>query len=423
VATESQEGAAARAESSSTPNFWLIALLVISGLFALYWFAFRSSYVPVLVNLDPQDAAEVAKVLDAKKIDYRLEAEGRTIAVLESEADKARIELAGSEMPMKGQIGFELFNQSDMGLTEFAQKINYLRALQGELARTILLLDGIQTVRVHLGLPERSLFRGEQEQPRASVTLILKPGKALSSGTVAGIQRLVAGAVPELTLDAVAVLDGTGRVISADAPPAVALVGNDAVIAKARNGITAAIAAQHADLRFSVIVSLRYARTQQDGASEGAQDAASAQGYPIQEQSATISQPQFSYAVRLTTQEPLDDAMRSDLQKLVMAAIDFKPERGDSLAFDVGPVQPEQRVQSAPSPAEKVVSQVPKQSAQGGYFAWQDWWAYVIALLGIAMLGGIWLLWRKRSKQKSSSLGEFAELLRTRLEADEVLEP
>ena len=130
------EGSPASPASWATPrrpSFWLVALTIIAALFAIYWFFLRATYLPVLVNLEAQDAADVAKVLDTKKIGYRFEDDGRTIAVLSDQIDKARVELAGSELPMKGQIGFELFNQSDMGLTEFAQKINYQRALQGEL--------------------------------------------------------------------------------------------------------------------------------------------------------------------------------------------------------------------------------------------------------------------------------------------------
>jgi flagellar M-ring protein FliF len=164
----------------SGPSLWVIAGLLFVILFAGYWLFIRATYVPLLTNLAPQDAADIVKVLDDRKIPYRLGDEGRTVLVASDKADGARIELVGSELPMRGQVGFELFNQSDMGLTEFAQKINYQRALQGELARTILLMDGIEAVRVHLGLPERGVFRDIQVQPKASVTLILKSGTRLT---------------------------------------------------------------------------------------------------------------------------------------------------------------------------------------------------------------------------------------------------
>lgn len=396
------------------PNFWLIAVLVTAALLALYWFFLRTAYVPVLVNLDPQDAAEIAKVLDAKKIAYRFEAEGRTLAVPEGEADKARIELAGSELPMKGQIGFELFNQSDMGLTEFAQKINYQRALQGELARTILLLDGIQTARVHLGLPERSVFRGEQEQPKASVALILKPGKALSAGTVLGIQRLVAGAVPDMPVDAVAVLDGTGKVISPESAPNPASAGaSDAVVEQARQRLVAAIADDHPELKVGVVLSLRYK----------AEPAASAGATADANKVATGSDelprrgtPDYAYAVRLTSERPLDDGLRSDLQSTVSSTLGLDPARGDTLVFLVGPILDAGDMQPATVPSDQVVARAAQPQSIPNRFVWTDWWPVIVA----AALGSLlaWLAWQRLRRTREDKLAGFTDLLRQRLEAE-----
>lgn len=118
-------------------------------------------------------------------------------------------------MPIKGVVGFELFNESDMGLTEFAQKINYQRALQGELARTIMDLDEIDTARVHLAIPDRAIFRNDKAVPKAAISIHAKPGKVVTSASVEGIQRLVASAVNELALSDVSILDESGRLISA----------------------------------------------------------------------------------------------------------------------------------------------------------------------------------------------------------------
>lgn len=398
--------------ASTRPNFLLIAILVIAALIALFWFFLRSAWVPVLVNLDPQDAAEIAKVLDEKKIEYRFAAEGRTIEVAETEADRARIELAGSELPMKGQIGFELFNQSDMGLTEFAQKINYQRALQGELARTILLLDGIQTARVHLGLPERSVFRAEQDQPKASVTLILKPGKALSSATVLGIQRLVAGAVPDLSIDAVAVLDGSGRLISNEIVPFTAPPGSsDAVVESVRQRLVAIIAKEHPDLRFGTNVSLRYvqsARQSREGASEA----------DNQEARPPRGAPDYVYAIRLTTGRPLDDDLRNDIQRLVRQNLDFDPARGDTLVFLVGSVSPDAMSQTNPSQGERIVAKAEVSNRGDSAFQWRDWWL-VWPILAASLIGlAIWNDRRRARKHKDGDLGNFAEVLRQRLEAE-----
>ncbi|MEQ1540702.1 MAG: flagellar basal-body MS-ring/collar protein FliF [Novosphingobium sp.] len=390
------------------PRFWLLAAAIFAVLFALYWFVLRAVYVPVLVDLEPQDAVEIAKVLDDKKLTYRLEDQGQTIAVVSDQTDRARIELAGSELPAKGQIGFELFNQSDMGLTEFAQKINFQRALQGELARTILLLDGIQTVRVHLGLPERGLFRGEQDPAKASITLVLKPGKSVSAATVSGIQRLVAGAIPDLSPDAVAVLDGTGRLISAvpdiaAAPPAT----SDAVIGDARQRLRTAIARAHPNLDFDVSLSLHYLTPQRPDAPAG---------QAVQAMPSARGSPDFTYAVRITTPTVIDAGLRSDIDRLSRETLGIESARGDGLVFLTGAPPPE-AVKPPPASDLIVARAVPQPSARHG-FDWQIWWPF--ALAGAAGLIGL-ALWHDRRRarvRREAELSSFAEALRLRLEAE-----
>src|SRR5204863_6003346 len=114
-------------------------------------------------------------------------------------------------------------NQSDMGLTDFAQKVNYQRALQGEIARTIMTMDGIAYARVHIALPERSLFRTTRSEPRAAVTITPQPGIDIDPGRIAGIQRLIAATVPDLALDQIAILNERGQLLTpefSDAPGA-----------------------------------------------------------------------------------------------------------------------------------------------------------------------------------------------------------
>ncbi|WP_374531694.1 flagellar basal-body MS-ring/collar protein FliF [Novosphingobium sp.] len=416
MTTSTAENAASLAPGSARrPNFWLLALLVTVAVFGLYWFFVRTTYVPVLVNLDAQDAAEIAKVLDGKKIGYRFEDDGRTIAVVNSEADKARIELAGSELPMKGQIGFELFNQSDMGLTEFAQKINYQRALQGELARTILLLDGIQTVRVHLGLPEHNMFRGEQDKPKASVTLILKPGRSLSSATVEGIQRLVAGAVPDLPQSEVAVLDGSGRVVSPEiardpAPDA----ASDAILNSARERLKSAVTRLHPDLRFGLVASLRYVEPG-EAAKRRADDGQSS-AHPVSE-ILPRGVPDYVYAVRITTEEPIMDGVRADIERAAQQELGLDADRGDSLVFLVGPIQPEAPRQQASLGSQIVAQAAPAQAASGG-LTWRDWWMAAPLLAIPLLLAALWSDRRRRLARRKDQLSEFANLLRQRLEAE-----
>ncbi|WP_158266340.1 flagellar basal-body MS-ring/collar protein FliF [Allosphingosinicella deserti] len=197
---------------------------VVVALLGVGYFAFlRTDYVVAFSGLRAAEASAVVAELEAKSVPYRLQDQGGTILVPDGQADSVRLAMAGSDAPLKGQTGFELFNKSDMGVTEFAQKINYQRALQGELSRTITMMDGIDTARVHLAIPERSLFRGNRSMPKAAVTVIPVQGRLLDESRVYGIQRLVAATVPDLAIGDVVVLNELGRVVSQAALPEVAL--------------------------------------------------------------------------------------------------------------------------------------------------------------------------------------------------------
>ncbi|HEX8669701.1 MAG TPA: flagellar basal-body MS-ring/collar protein FliF [Allosphingosinicella sp.] len=206
---------------AATPARQLAAILsavaVVAALLAIVYFAwFRTSYAVLFSNLREADAASIVGELDKKQVPYRLEAGGRTILVPAGEVDTTRLAVMGQDLPLKGMVGFEVFDTSGLGLTEFAQRINYQRALQGELARTIMAIDGVESARIHLALAEQTVFRGDRKPSRASVTVLMRAGSRLTEPTVRGIQRLVAAAVPELEPSAVVVLNGQGAIASAD---------------------------------------------------------------------------------------------------------------------------------------------------------------------------------------------------------------
>jgi flagellar M-ring protein FliF len=179
-----------------------------------YFLVLHKPYDVLFSHLRAPDAAAVVAALDAKKTPYKLEDGGTTIRVPRDQIDSTRLTIAGEDLPMKGAVGFELFNKSDMGLTEFAQQINYQRALQGELARTIMSLESIEAARVHLMLAEPSVFRDDRRPSKAAVTIAPRAGRTISAPVVQGIQRLVAAAVPDLSADDVVVLDASGAVLS-----------------------------------------------------------------------------------------------------------------------------------------------------------------------------------------------------------------
>jgi flagellar M-ring protein FliF len=190
----------------------LLAALLGAGYFT--WF--RTTYAVLFSNLREADAASIVAELDKAQIPYRLEAGGRTILVPAGQVDSTRLDVMGKDLPLKGMVGFEVFDGSGLGLTEFAQRINYQRALQGELARTIMAMDGVDSARIHLALSEQTVFRGDRKPSRASVTVLMRAGSRLTEPTVRGIQRLVAAAVPELEPSAVVVLNAQGAIASAD---------------------------------------------------------------------------------------------------------------------------------------------------------------------------------------------------------------
>ncbi|MEH3101077.1 flagellar basal-body MS-ring/collar protein FliF [Sphingomonas adhaesiva] len=392
-------------------SLWLIAGGVVVALFAVYWLFVRTSYVPLLTDVAPQDAAAIVKVLDERKVDYRLQDEGRTITVARDAADGARIDLVGSELPMRGQVGFELFNQSDMGLTEFAQKINYQRALQGELARTILLMRGMDAVRVHLGLPERGVFRDLQAQPKASVTLILKPGATLTEGTVAGIQQLVAGAVPDMATGNVAVLDGAGRVISDGAPTddAGAPAANDALIASYRSRIAAAIGRRRPTLRYQLVVSLNPAAIA--ASSDDMTDASP----PV----TPGAGPDMAVDVRFVTATPLDDELRSELLALIRDVIGFDAERGDRIVFLVGVLPRSASPTPPPIARDRVVARTDRPMTPATPVSWTPYWPLAVAVAGIALAGAWWRDRRRADRRRRVALSGFADTLRARLAAQE----
>ena len=186
----------------------IVALTAVAG-----WWLLRTEYQVLFADLTPQDAAAMTAELERQKVPYTLGDEGAggsTILVDKRDVYKTRIKLMGKDIPLHGAVGFELFNNSDFGMTEFAQKINYQRALQGELTRTILSLSEIRDARVLLALPEQGLFKQATSKTKASITLTLKPGQALRTDQVAGIQRLVAAAVPGVATQDVTIVDQTG---------------------------------------------------------------------------------------------------------------------------------------------------------------------------------------------------------------------
>jgi flagellar M-ring protein FliF len=164
-------------------------------------------------DLSLQDAGAIIRDLDAKSIGYETRADGQTILVPRTELARIRMELAGKGMPAGGGVGYEIFDKGDaFSSTSFVQGINHLRALEGELSRTIRAIGRVQGARVHLVMPERRLFERDREPPRASIVLKLRG--ELEAGQVRAIRHLVASAVEGLKPEQISIVDEQGRLLA-----------------------------------------------------------------------------------------------------------------------------------------------------------------------------------------------------------------
>ncbi|MCW8860597.1 MAG: flagellar basal-body MS-ring/collar protein FliF [Deltaproteobacteria bacterium] len=172
-----------------------------------------ADYSLLFANLPSRDASSVVEWLKDRKIPYRLEDGGRDIMIPADKVYEARIELAGSGLA-EGGVGFEIFDKQSFGMTDFAQKVNYRRALQGELMRTITSLAPVEAARIHLALPEKRLFREQQQAATASVIVKLSSGRSLKESQLQGIVHLVAGSVEGLESENVTVVDSSGKILS-----------------------------------------------------------------------------------------------------------------------------------------------------------------------------------------------------------------
>jgi flagellar M-ring protein FliF len=173
-------------------------------------------YQYVFTNLTQEDSTEAGGHLTKAGIPFRTEANGTALAVPADKVYDSRILLATAGLPRGGGIGFEIFDRGDLGVSDFTQRVNLRRAIEGELARTIGSFSGVRSARVTVSLGERGLYRDEDKKAAASVVVVLQPGRTLGERELAGVRHLVSSSTPGLSADAVTVMDGRGAVLSAD---------------------------------------------------------------------------------------------------------------------------------------------------------------------------------------------------------------
>jgi flagellar M-ring protein FliF len=199
------------------------AVLVAGALVAFTRWRREQDFRPLYTNLAAEDAGVVVQKLRESGADFRLSENGTTVLAPSERVAELRLQMAAAGLPKSGRAGFELFDKTNFGVTDFAEHVNFRRALEGELERSVMALSGVESARVHLTFPKDSVFLESQQPAKASVLVRLRPGARLAPSSVVAVCHLVASAVEGLAPDAVSVLDMNGNLLNR--PRAAALDG------------------------------------------------------------------------------------------------------------------------------------------------------------------------------------------------------
>lgn len=202
----------------STGQKAVVGLAVAGGVVALLLFsswAAKPSYTPLFTNLDPSDASAITDKLTSSKTPFQLQDGGRTVLVPRDQVYQVRLDMSAANLPSGGSAGYELLDKQGVTTSEFRQRVDYQRALEGELARTIQAIDGVSAATVHLVIPKQDLFSEDASKATASVLLKTTPGKDVSAGQAQAIVHLVSSGVEGLAPEDVTVADAKGNILSA----------------------------------------------------------------------------------------------------------------------------------------------------------------------------------------------------------------
>jgi flagellar M-ring protein FliF len=192
----------------------IVAVVVVAGIYSLVHWQKEQDFKPLFTGVSPEDGAAIIQKLRESGVEYRLPEGGGSVLVPSARLAELRLNMAAAGLPKTGRIGFELFDKTNLGATEFTEHINYGRALEGELERSVMSLDAVEQARVHLTFAKDSVFLEAQQPAKASVLVKVRAGAHLSPQNVVAISHLVASAVEGLAPDAVSVLDMNGNLLS-----------------------------------------------------------------------------------------------------------------------------------------------------------------------------------------------------------------
>ncbi len=197
-------------------RFGIVAavLLLVGGISSFVHWRHESDFRPLFMNMPAEDAAAIVQKLKESGVEHRLSDNGSSVLVPTAKVDELRLEMAGAGLPRSGRIGFELFDKTNLGVTDFSEHINYRRALEGELERSVRSLSEVEQARIHVTFPKESVFLDAREPAKASVLVSLHAGARLSDANVLAITNLVASAVEGLGPEYVSVVDSRGNLLS-----------------------------------------------------------------------------------------------------------------------------------------------------------------------------------------------------------------
>ena len=198
-----------------------VAAVTIAAIFMLTTWIQKVDYQLLFSNLSQEDGGAIIQKLNEMRIPYRTEGGG--IMVPTDKVYELRLQLASQGLPQGGGVGFELFDKTSFTMTDFVQKLNYRRALQGELSRTIRSLAEIDQCRVHLAVPEKSLFMQKETKPKASVLVKLKSGRRLTQSQVQGIVHLVSSSVRGVDPNDVTLVNNSGEMLTSSVDESMAM--------------------------------------------------------------------------------------------------------------------------------------------------------------------------------------------------------
>lgn len=194
--------------------FIFMSAVIVATMIGIIVWASKTRYDVLYTELNKEDGRKIAILLEEKKIPYQFSDDGKTISIPEDMVGIWRLEIAKLGTSFSGTVGYEVFDKQSFGTTSFVQKVNKQRALEGELIKTIMYIQGVKRARVHISVPESSPFVAEKKAPSASVVLELNPGVALTNAEIKGIQSLVSSSVEEMRSESVVVLDDRGKKLS-----------------------------------------------------------------------------------------------------------------------------------------------------------------------------------------------------------------